>query len=314
MFAMRKVNLRSVDLNLLVVLEALLEEKQVTKAAERLHMSQPAVSRALQRLRTTFADPLLVRSAEGYDLSVRAGQIIGDLKSLLHSVSQIISETEFSPKTSKQTVKIAGPDLETALYVPDLLAIMRQEAPEMQVELDSRPADYFEMLSRGDIHFAISGVAPQTAEDQFHRAILDMTDTALMMGAHHPLADNPITLDAYLAARHGFISITGKGPAMMDSRLREMGKKRNTVLRLSSFMSVADFCEKTDLIFMLPINLIQKISLGRAVVTCALPPELKADPLPFYLYWHARDHHDGMHRWIKNAILQQAGQHSVYKV
>lgn len=311
MFTMRKVNLRSVDLNLLVVLEALLEEKQVTKAAERLHMSQPAVSRALQRLRSTFADPLLVRSAEGYDLSVRAGQIIGDLKSVLHSVSQIISETEFSPKASKQIVKIAGPELETGLYIPDLLAIMGQDAPDMQVELDSRPADYFDMLSRGDIHFAISGVAPQTAEDQFHRALLDITDIALIMGAHHTLASKEITLDEYLSARHGYVSITGKGPAMMDSKLREMGKKRKTVLCLSSFMSVADFCEKTDLVFMLPTNLIEKISLGRAVVTRKLPPQLKAEPLPFYLYWHARDHHDAMHQWIKNALLQQAGQLSV---
>ncbi|WP_054341801.1 LysR family transcriptional regulator [Neptunomonas antarctica] len=308
---MRKVNLRSVDLNLLVVLEALLDEKQVTKAAERLHMSQPAVSRALQRLRSTFSDPLLVRSTEGYDLSVRATQIIGDLKTLLQSVSHIISEPEFSPKTSKQIVKIAGPDLETALYIPDLLAVMRQEAPEMQVELDSRPADYFEMLSRGDIHFAISGLAPLIAEDQFHRVMLDVTDTALIMGEHHPLASKEITLEEYLSARHGFISITGKGPAIMDDRLREMGKTRNTVLRLSSFMSVADFCEKTDLLFMLPTNLIAKISQGRAVVTKILPPELKGEPLPFYLYWHARDHHDLMHRWIKKSIIRQAGQHSM---
>jgi DNA-binding transcriptional LysR family regulator len=309
--SMRKVNLRSVDLNLLVVLEALLEEKQVTKAAEKLHMSQPAVSRALQRLRDTFADPLLVRSVDGYDLSVRATQIVGELKTVLQSVSQIISEPEFSPKTSKQIVKIAGPDLETALYVPDLLAVMSQQAPEMRVELDSRPADYFEMLSRGDIHFAISGVPPQIAEDQFHRALLDVTDIALIMGQHHPLANKRITLDEYLSARHAYISITGKGPAMMDRRLREMGKKRNTVLRLSSFMSVPDFCEKTDLIFMLPTNLIKKISLGRAVVSRTLPVELIAEPFPFYLYWHARDHYDPMHRWIKEAVLQQAGQHSV---
>jgi DNA-binding transcriptional LysR family regulator len=308
---MRKVNLRSVDLNLLVVLEALLDEKQVTRAAERLHMSQPAVSRALQRLRDTFDDPLLVRSADGYGLSVRAEQIQSELKMILQQVSSMISEPVFTPSSSKMVVKIAGPDLETALYVPDLLATMRKASPDMSIEIDSRPADYFDMLSKGEIHFAISGVQPKNAEDQFHRTLLDTTQIAVMMGEQHPLASSDLTYEDYLAARHGYVSLTGKGPAMMDSRLKELGKKRNTVLRLTSFMGVADYCEKTDLLFMLPVNLIDKLSEGRAVVKRPLPKELQTEPLSFYLYWHARDHKDPMHKWVRELLQRQAGQHSL---
>ena len=307
---MRKVNLRSVDLNLLVVLEALLSEKQVTRAAEKLHMSQPAVSRALQRLRSVFSDPLLVRSAEGYDLTTRATEMMGDLKTILQSVEQIIAEPEFLPFTSKQHVKIAGPDLETALYVPDLMAMMRHEAPDMQIDLDSRPADYFEMLSKGEIHFAISGVPPDGGEDQFHRVLLDTTERAIIMGAQHPFANKRLSLDDYLKCRHGYVSITGKGLPMADIRLKAMGKKRNTSLRLTSFMTVADFCEKTDLIFMLPVNLIERLAVGRAVVWQPPPEALQAEPLQFYLYWHARDHHDPMHRWVRSAILRGAGRNS----
>lgn len=137
---MRKVNLRSVDLNLLVILEALLEEQQVTKAAERLHMSQPAVSRALQRLRETFADPLLVRSREGHDLTARAQQLQEELKTTLQRISQMIEAPRFEPATATQTVRFAGPDLEMALFVPNLLAAMHEQAPGMRVELDdNRP-------------------------------------------------------------------------------------------------------------------------------------------------------------------------------
>ncbi|MDN2661457.1 LysR family transcriptional regulator [Neptunomonas sp. CHC150] len=299
---MREVNLRSIDLNLLVVLEALLEERQVTKAAERLHMSQPAVSRALQRLRHTFSDPLLVRSGDGYDLSERAKQISTDVKSVLANIKQIIAEPQFDPATSKQIIQIAGPDLEMALYLSDLLGVLQDAAPLMQVELDSRPADYFEMLARDDIHFAVSGFGPNVGEDQFHRTVLGQTGLAIVMGANNPLANKEITLDEYLNARHGYVSLTGQGPAFMDTHLKELRRKRTTVLRLTSFMGVADFCETTDLLFMLPVSLIERLAIGRNVVTRPLPTDLKLPNLNIYLYWHARHHNDPMHRWVREQI------------
>lgn len=302
---MRKVNLISVDLNLLVILEALLEEQQVTKAAERLHMSQPAVSRALQRLRETFADPLLVRSREGHDLTARAQQLQEELKTTLQRISQMIEAPRFEPATATQTVRFAGPDLEMALFVPNLLAAMHEQAPGMRVELDSQPADPFEMLARGEIHFAITGLLPETGMDQLHRILLESTELAIIMRNDHPLAQVPMTLDTYLSARHGYIALTGKGPMTSDLRLKELGKKRNTVLRLTSFMAVADFCEKTDLLFMLPLKLIQHLAAGRNVMIREVPPELKRDrALNLYLYWHKRNHKDPMHMWVREQLLQ----------
>lgn len=98
MIVMREVNLRSVDLNLLTVLQALIEERHVTRAAEKLHMSQSAVSRALQRLRVLFNDPLLVKSAEGYTLSSRANKLSTELSFVLQSVTSLIQEHEFNPR------------------------------------------------------------------------------------------------------------------------------------------------------------------------------------------------------------------------
>lgn len=299
------------DLNLLVILDVLLEERQVTKAAERLHMSQPAVSRALQRLRRLFSDPLLVRNQDGYDLTVRAAHIQSDLRTVLQGVQNIVTEPEFNPAMSRQEVKIAGPDLESALYIPELMSEMHTLAPGMSIDLDSRPNDYFEMLANGDIHFAISGIPMESGESQFHRVLLETTETAILMGQHHPLAGKKMSLDDYLNSRHGYISITGKGLAMADVKLKEIGKQRQTVLRLTSFMAVIDFCEKTDLIFMLPLNLIEKLAQGRRVV-CQEPPELLRTPaLNFYLYWHERHHHDPMHQWVRRLIIQQRERRSV---
>jgi DNA-binding transcriptional LysR family regulator len=301
---MQEVNLRSVDLNLLVILDALLEERQVTRAAEKLHMSQPAVSRALQRLRQTFSDPLLVRSNEGFDLSERAASLKLELKLVLGHIQQMIAEPEFDPHSSRQTVSFAGPDLELALYLPKLLGIMEEKAPNMVFSLDSRPADYFEKLAKGEIHFAISGIEPSSGEDQFHRVVLDYTSVALLMGKHNPLAEGEITFERYLSARHGFVSLTGQGPSIIDGRLKELRKRRKTVLRLTSFMGIADFCESSDVVFMLPTSLLERISVGRNLVMRPLPEELAAPRFGFYLYWHERFHKDPMHRWIRQQISQ----------
>src|SRR6056300_615567 len=126
--SMHEVNLRTLDLNLLVILQALLEERQVTRAAERLDMSQPAVSRALARLRKTFDDPLLVKSAQGFDLSTRAESLKPRLNALLKGFAELVAPSEFDPKTATDRVRIACLDMEGALFLPELLKTMRTEA------------------------------------------------------------------------------------------------------------------------------------------------------------------------------------------
>lgn len=299
---MHEVNLRAVDLNLLVVLEALLEERSVTRAAERLHMSQPAVSRALQRLRDTFDDLLIARSGTHYTLTPRAEHLQVELTWVLKNIRQMVQAPKFDPLRTRQVVRMAGPDVEVCQLVPELLAHLQHAAPTLQVELDSRPSDYFSALVNGDIHFVISGLAPSQQDDQLHRIFLESTEVGLMMGAAHPLASQSIDLEAYLTARHGYISLTGRGPAFADATLKAMGKKRNTVLRLTSFASVSDYCERSDLVFMLPKSIVEHVGKQRDVVFRPVPEELRAPELNFYLYWHQRNHRDPMHRWLREVV------------
>lgn len=303
-FSMRKVNLKSVDLNLLVILDVLLEERQVTRAAERLHMSQPAVSRALQRLRTMFADPLLVRSTAGFQLSARAAELQSELKTLLQGIAGLIAPPDFSPHMAQSRVTLVGPGLDLVLPVPEFLATVYAQAPGLRLELDSQPGDHFQALMQGQVDFLLTGIEPKAGQDQLYRTVFSKTPLVLVMGAHHPLAAKEITIDNYLASSHGFVSLTGRGAALTDIWLKTQGRQRHTGLRLTSFYSIAAICEQTELIFRLPLNHIKPLLTGRNVVLKALPEALQSEPLSHYLYWHKRDHQDPLHRWMREQILR----------
>lgn len=305
---MREVNLRSVDLNLLVVLQQLLETRHVTRAAELLHMSQPAVSRALQRLRATFDDPLLVRTTQGYDLSARAEELLPRLQELLAGLTKLIAEPEFNPAEAEDVVRVYGLDLEVACFVSPLIQVLRREAPKMRLEVRTEPRDHFELLERGDVHFCLTGMSPKTAEDQYRRLLISQTNSVCVMSADHPLADSELTLEGYLTASHGLVSITGHGPGFVDDRLAALGKKRHLALRLSNFMTVADFCENTDLLFVLPEVVAQRVARGRNVVLKHVPEELRSSSINFYLYWHERYHRDPMCVWIRQQMMQYLQQ------
>jgi len=306
---MREVNLRSVDLNLLVVLQQLLETRHVTRAAELLHMSQPAVSRALQRLRDTFGDKLLVRTTQGYDLSARGQELLPRLQELMGGISQLVAEPTFDPATAEDVVRFYGLDLEVACFLPQLMSVLRKEAPRMRLEIRSEPRDQFEMLEQGDVHFTITGTSPKTTEDQYRRLLLAQTGTVCLMSADNPLTEGKLTLDKYVTASHGLISITGLGPGMIDHRLAELGRKRHLALRLPNFMTTADYCENSDLLFVLPEMVARKIARGRNIAIKPVPDEIGSRTVSFSLYWHERHHRDPMCIWIRQKIMEymQAG-------
>ncbi|MEZ5525807.1 MAG: LysR family transcriptional regulator [Pseudomonadales bacterium] len=300
---MREVNLRSIDLNLLVVLQQLLETCHVTRAAEQLHMSQPAVSRALQRLRQTFDDPLLVRTTHGYDLSARGLELLPHLQDLMSGITQLVTEPTFDPATAEDVVRFYGLDLEVACFLPQLMTEMRRAAPRMRMEIRSEPRDHFEMLEKGDVHFTITGMSPKTNEDQFRRLLLAQTGTVCLMSADNPLAREKLTLDKYVAASHGLVSITGVGPGLVDQHLAELGFKRHLALRLPSFMTAADYCENSDILFVLPEIVARKIAKGRNIVVKPVPDELSSRGVSFSLYWHERHHRNPMCIWIRQKIM-----------
>ena len=303
---MRETNLRLLDLNLLVVMQALLAEQHVTRAAQRLDMSQPAVSRALKRLRELFDDPLLVRGSEGLVLTDRAAALRDPLERLLAEIDHMVSATGFDPATATGSIRIGCLDLEARIYLPRLVERVRRLAPGMDVEVYSHPDDFFTRLAEGRLHLAISGLEPARSDGQFHRRVIDHTWPECVMSSANPLAAAPLTVSGFLGARHGIVSITGEGPALMDERLRLMGRSRRVVVRLSSFFNVPDACAGTDILFSLPHRIAERLARDNDLCVRSLPPTLRGDGFPMYLYWHARHHADAMHRWLRQLVISQA--------
>ncbi|MCV6590578.1 MAG: LysR family transcriptional regulator [Marinobacterium sp.] len=315
---MREISLKSVDLNLLVILCVLLEQRHVSRAAQLLNMSQPAVSRALQRLRDTFDDPLLVRTRTGYDLSARATALQPQLTLLLGGVEQLIAPPQFDPARANNLIRVTGLDLDVSLYLPPLVLQARQQAPGMRFEVVVQQAEHFSALDRGDVQFCLTALEPESGGDQLHRMEVDSMSAVCLMDARNPLAAEALTLARYVEANHGLVSITGRGPGVMDELLAQLGHARKVQVRLASFMSVADFCEGSDLIFTLPERLADSIVRRGGISNCnsltvrPLPVELQqlGRPVVFYLYWHQRYHQQPACVWLREQMqwLKEQGR------
>jgi DNA-binding transcriptional LysR family regulator len=128
------------------------------------------------------------------------------------------------------------------------------------------------------------------------------------MSEQNPLAQGELTLERYLSAAHGFVSISGKGPAIVDMHLKQMGYQRRVAARLSSFFNIPEFCEHTDLIFAVPARLAERLCQSHKLVTRPLPSEIPQPIIQFYLYWHARFHQDPMHRWFRQLVLENRAE------
>lgn len=298
------MNLRGVDLNLLVVLQALLKERHVSRAAERLNMSQPATSRALQRLRSMFDDPLLVRTPDGYDLSVRAGSLLPRLNEILKQTGSLISEPGFDPATSSQLLKFYALEAEVIQFLPDLFQRLRKHAPNMSLQVFSNPMDQFEALENGEVHFTISTFEPSSSASQLRSLGVGRLSFAVLMSADNPLAKGDLTTESFIQAAHGSVSLTGRGRSLLEQKLIVMGylsqgAQLRTPLKLTNFGTIGPMCEHSDVIFVLPRQIAEEIAKGRNIVIKEAPAELDLDGIEMRLYWHERHHKDPMCRWVR---------------
>lgn len=300
-------NFRAFDLNLLVVLRQLLEDRHVSRAGEQLGMSQPAVSRALQRLRTMFDDPLLVRTAHGYALSARAEALLPELTQWLEDAERLIAGPVFDPATSAHVVRFYGPEPEVGWFLPALFERMRRLAPGMVLEVKSEPRDHFGLLERGEVHFVLSPFEPSASTVQLHSLCLAPLTFALVMRADNPLAEVPLSIERIAAASHGLVSLTGRGAGMVENDLVAQGQlvpgqQLSQPLRLSSFTSIAAFCERSDMVFRLPRQFAEELARGRDLLVRAAPPQTSSEVTHVYLYWHERFHKDPMCLWIREQL------------
>jgi DNA-binding transcriptional LysR family regulator len=299
---MREVHLRNVDLNLLHALYALLEERHVTRAAKRSFLSQPAMSRALDRLRETFGDPLLVRTGRLYERTPRGERVLRELESIMGRLGAMVQGKEFSPARSQERFRAAMTDHGSTILLPTLLERVRKAAPHATLEVSAWRTRAYDDVVAGRIDLALSAEAvPPTLESE----LIFNLDFVCLVGSAQPVRTRRFTLRQYLQLPHAVVETLDGQQTMVDRPLAQLGVKRRVALRLPFFVPAIFGIVKTDLILTVPRRL-AKITGPLAGLRVVEPPrEIKA--FPYFMAWHSRLSTEPAHAWFRDQLRIVAG-------
>jgi len=301
---MREVNLASLDLNLLVALDALLEEHNVTRAAEKMGLSQPAMSRALGRLRKLLDDPLLVRTSKGMELTTRAEQTVEPLRRALMEVRRVITSPVFEPVTAKGVLKIAAWDYETVTIVPLIVTRLAREAPNLKVLMISQQNFSLEKLEQNIVDLTLGAFAE--IPSGFHRERIMMDRFISVVRAEHPLLDAPLTPQRFAEFSHIIVSISGEGTGPVDRALERQGLARHIALRVPNFITAPLCVATTNLVATMPYRLaVQLTHLANLVL---IEPPIQLGAIRVSQVWHERQHYDPAHIWLRNLVKEETAK------
>jgi len=296
---MHKMNdLRRIDLNLLVVLDALLCEQHVTRAAERLHLSQPAVSHALARLRDLLGDPLLVRAGSTLVPTARALELVAPLAEALSQVQSLLAPNAFDPTTARRTFRVAMSDYGAAIILPGLIRTLRREAPgiDLQISHASREG-MLEGVLNGDIDLA-AGVFPEMPNELRSTLLFEERYVCLLDRRSLP-AKGVLDLPTYLSRPHVLLEMRGSGTPEIERALTSLRERRRVAIRLPHWNVAPQLISGTDLILTVSSRSVREIDQQELIV---LPPPFEIAPFTFVLAWHKRRGGDQALNWLKRRI------------
>ncbi|WP_431321122.1 LysR family transcriptional regulator [Rhizobium sp. YTU87027] len=296
-------DIRTLDLNLLRTLDALLDERSVTKAAQRLGLTQPAVSGMLTRLRESFEDPLFVRAQRGIVPTLRATQLMGPLKQILADVERLFQPSVFEPSLADFTVAVAASDYALVAVVVPFLAQLRLRAPGIRVAIRSADNDRIQaQFESGDVDLAL--ITPEEAPPDLHaRGLFDERYVCALRTDHPDVRSAPLTLDRFCELDHALVSYSGQQfRGATDDALTKVGRARRVVLSVNSFMALAEVLRRTDLIAVVPRRL---VSDGDGLVTFEPPVDIPG--FTKLAVWHERTHRDPGHRWVRSILFEACG-------
>ena len=279
------MNLRSIDLNLLVVLDALLDEAHVSRAAARLNLSQPATSSALDRCRHLFGDPLLERGKGGMRLTPKAEALRDPLTTLLADIAAVVDAPEEPLSHICRTVRITTADHPGILIAGPLHRALARSAPGIDLVIQpwhGAPAA-LDSLARGASDIALS-VFPSIDETAFHCETLLDEHYVVAMRKDHPAAAG-FVLDRWLAFPHILVSGRGDTRSPLDDQLAALGKSRRVGIVVPSFLMVPPLLDGSDLIAMMPAHTLPPDAAGGFHVVA---PPLPVTGFPLHLAWHRR--------------------------
>lgn len=286
------------DLNLLVIFAALWRERNVTKAAKVVGMTQPTLSRALGRLRHEFSDPLFVRIARGVAPTDRAVAVADTIIKLLASMDGVYNSGKFNPKSFRGVITIATTDYFEVISATTLIPDLAKEAPGVSVSFRAAsgliPNDAME---RGEIDLVVSGANHVLSEGFYKQKIL-VDPYRSAVGTHHPV--KKMTLDNFAKLSHVLVTPRGDLTGIVDSTLHKLGKRRRVVTGFSNFFSAGWTIAHTDFVLSAPSQIIER--LKEFLPIRDFPAPIAIPDLELFQIWHSRTHHDPVHRWFRQKV------------
>jgi DNA-binding transcriptional LysR family regulator len=302
MMSMRLEKLRQADLNLPIAFAAIAEEKSVTAAAVRLLLSQPAVSRALQRARAMFQDDLLVRSPSGFEPTPRGRKILEEMQDLLPALERLIAPNLFDPARERATFRLSGPDNACAALLPRLYRHLAAEHCLVNLEFLPWQAGVTNLLEHGQLDLAVhidDGQLPSHLNsERLYRE--DWFCAVARQSAHK----NGLSLKQYLAADHLVVATLAGVQTIPDKQLAALGLKRRSSVCLPYFGAALNCLPGTELVLTLTGGMRPMVERDPSLRAVKAPPELGS--FHFLMAWHPRLTSDPRHVWLRDEIRAAA--------
>ena len=316
---MRDISVRTLDLNLLKVFDMVMSEGSLTRAAEQLALTQPAVSNAMRRLREALGDELLVRKGRTLEPTPRAQALWPAVRSCLQLLQASLAPPDFDPANATTTFILTMADATAAEMMPGLLAIITAQAPSVSlrvVPLTTR--DPRQLLEDGRADLAV-GHFPAVLADLTARAQAGDTagflhhrlfsgDYVCVMRKGHPLAREPLSLQHFCDARHMLVSFSGRPYGFVDEALAVLGQRRRVVLTVNQFFTAGKVVAQSDVLTVLPRHFVGVTGFAHDLVLRELP--FPVAPIQVDALWHQRKDGDLAHTWLRAQIAGLAADAS----
>ena len=299
-------NLSRVDLNLLVVLEAIVAEGGVSRAATRLNLTQPAVSHALGRLRELFDDPLFVRQGRSLVQTALTRRLAEPLRRSLRSLGALLETSKgFDPASSEMSFTVATRDPMEVLILPSLMRRLARESPGIDLSVvQVRRRNIEEGLADGTLDAVLD--VPLPLSEQIHRERVGSDRFVVVARKDHPKVRPRFTLKTYLQQQHIMVTARRRGPGAEDIELGQHGLRRHVRLRCRNYLAAFSVAAETDLVLTMPQRYAALIAPDAPVRALALP--MKIPTLDLCLYWHDRVHEDPANRWLRGRLQVAFGK------
>ena len=307
------MNISRIDLNLLVYLDVLLREKNVTRAADQLGITQPAMSNGLRRLRDLFNDPLLIRTSEGMTPTERAAELQPLIREVLSRTEMLVQPAEFEALHSDRVFRIMASDFAESTLIPRLLEHIRTQAPVISLDILTPSDVTFLDVEKGKVDMAINRF--DQLPRSFHQVTLWRDNFSCLMSVNNP-ALQKFDLDSYLAAPHIWVSKTGMGVGTgmsprdiqklgwVDEALADIGQQRRIRIFTRHYQVAALLARQPDLIATLPD---QAAYLHRDDTLLAIrKPPFPIVPIELKMAWSPLLQHNPGHIWLRRLIIEVA--------